>query len=53
VEVPADGSWTALLAAATDTTGDEALTYSVTLDPASDVVATAPVVVDLEYRIVP
>jgi hypothetical protein len=53
VEVPAGGSWTTLLAATTDTTGDEALTYSVTLDPASDVVATTAVSVDLEYRIGP
>ena len=53
VEVPADGSWTTLLAATTDTTGDEALTYSVTLDPESDVVATTAVSVDLDYRIVP
>lgn len=54
VEVPADGSWTTLLAATTDTTGDEALTYSVTLDPVvSNVVATAAVSVDLEYRIGP
>lgn len=53
VEVPAGGSWTPLLASTTDTAGDETLTYSVTLDPVSDVVATAAVSVDLEYRIGP
>jgi hypothetical protein len=53
VEIPAGGGWATLLAATTDTAGDETLTYSVTFDPVSDVVATAPVVVDLDYRIGP
>lgn len=53
VEVPSNGSFVTLLGPITDSGGDEPLTYSVTLDPVSDLVETAAITVDLEYQIGP
>jgi hypothetical protein len=52
VEIPSTG-WVTLLASTTDTSQDQALTYTVTLDPVSSLRAAAAVIVNLEYRIGP
>jgi hypothetical protein len=51
MEVVAGGGWVTLLDSTTDMAGDEVLTYIVTLDPVSALLATAPVAVELAYRI--
>jgi hypothetical protein len=51
VEVLPGGGWVTVLPETTNTSGDESLTYSVTFDPMSALVAAPPVTVGLEFRI--
>jgi hypothetical protein len=53
VEVPPGGGWVTLLASSTDTTGDQSITVSAALDPASGLPPVTLVTVVLEYGIGP